>query len=188
MNTDAIELVTPATLAKLWQSNPRLAVIDVRTAGEFDSVHAKGATLEPLHELDEKRLLGALQSPEQPVYILCKSGVRATQAAEKLIAAGLASPIVVEGGTDAWIAAGLPVERSGRGVMPLDRQMRCIIGSFTLGGSVLALTMDPRFVWLPMFMGAGLIFAGVSGICPMMNLVARMPWNRSSQSTCCAKS
>lgn len=181
MQTNAIDLIDPRELARLWATNPKLAVIDVRTAGEFESVHARGARLEPLHSLDEKRLLEHLQSPEQPVYILCKSGVRATQAAEKLLAAGLASPVVVEGGTDAWVAANLPVERSNRGVLPLNRQMQCIIGSFTLAGSVLAVAVDPRFVWLPMFMGAGLIFAGASGLCPMMNLVARMPWNRASQ-------
>jgi len=187
MKTEAIDLIKPADLAKLWQSNPQLAVIDVRTAGEYQSVHAKGAQLKPLHDLDESALIASLQSPEQPVYILCKSGIRATQAAEKLIAAGLASPIVVEGGTDAWVAAGLPVERQGRGVLPLNRQMQCIIGSFTLVGSALALTLDPRFVWLPLFMGAGLVFAGVSGLCPMMNLVARMPWNQASGAGCCAK-
>lgn len=186
MKTEDIELIKPADLAKLWQSNPQLAVIDVRTAGEYQSVHAKGAQLAALHELDERRLIGSLQSPEQPVYILCKSGIRATQAAEKLIAAGLASPIVVEGGTDAWVAAGLPVERHGRGVLPLNRQMQCIIGSFTLIGSALALTLDPRFVWVPMFMGAGLVFAGVTGLCPMMNVVARMPWNRASSGSCCS--
>lgn len=187
MKTDTIDLIKPADLAKLWQSNPELAVIDVRTAGEYESVHARGAKLAPLHDLDKRRLISGLQSPEQPVYILCKSGIRATQAAEKLIASGLASPVVVEGGTDAWVAAGLPVERHGRGVLPLNRQMQCIIGTFTFVGSVLAMTFDPRFVWLPMFMGAGLIFAGVSGLCPMMNLVSRMPWNRASAGSSCSK-
>lgn len=187
MNTDLIELIKPADLAKLWQSNPQLAVIDVRTAGEYESVHAQGATLEPLHELDERRLLGSLQSPEQPVYIFCKSGVRSTQAAEKLLAAGLASPVVVEGGTDAWVAAGLPVEQRGRSVMPLDRQMRSAVGVLILLGAVLALTVDPRFVWIPLFMGGGLLFSGLSGLCPMMNLIARMPWNRASTGSCCSR-
>ena len=187
VKTEAIDLIKPADLARLWQSNPQLAVIDVRTAGEYESVHAAGAKLEPLHELDEQRLIASLQSAEQPVYILCKSGIRATQAAEKLMAAGLASPVVVEGGTDAWVAANLPVERSGRSILPLNRQMQCIIGTFTLLGAVLALTVDARFVWLPLVMGAGLVFAGLTGLCPMMNLVARMPWNRAAGGDFCAK-
>jgi len=187
MKTDTVDTIGPAELARLWATNPKLAVIDVRTAGEYESVHAKGARLEPLHALDEKLLIGSLQSPEQPVYILCKSGSRATQAAEKLLAAGLASPIVVEGGTDAWVSSGLPVERSGRGVMPLDRQMRCFIGLVTLTGAVLALAVDPRFAWVPAFTGAGLVFAGLTGLCPAMNLIARMPWNRASCGSCGSK-
>ena len=187
MKTEAIDLIKATDLAKLWKSNPELAVIDVRTAGEYEAVHAKGARLAPLHALDERGLIGSLQSPEQPVYILCKSGIRATQAAEKLLAGGLTSPVVVEGGTDAWVAANLPVERSGRSTLPLNRQMQCIIGTFPLVGSILAMTFDPRFVWLPMFMGAGLIFAGLTGLCPMMNVVARMPWNRASAGSCCSK-
>ena len=54
-------------------------------------------------------------------------------------------------------------------------------GEDLIGQHQLAVAVDPRFVWLPMLMGAGLIFAGVSGLCPMMNLVARLPWNRASQ-------
>lgn len=187
MQTNAIGLIGPRDLARLWTSNRDLMVIDVRTAGEFEAVHARGARLEPLHTLDERRLIASLQSAEQPVYILCKSGIRATQAAERLLACGLASPVVVEGGTDAWVAANLPVERSARGVLPLNRQMQCIIGTFTLAGAVLALTVDPRFVWLSLAMGAGLVFAGATGLCPLMNLVARMPWNRASSGGCCSK-
>jgi len=130
MKSETIDLIKPGDLADLWKSDPNLAVIDVRTAGEYESVHARGAKLVPLQDLDEHALIGSLPSPEQPVYILCKSGVRATQAAEKLRAAGLASPVVVEGGTDAWVASNLPVERSGRSVLPLNRQLQCIIGFF----------------------------------------------------------
>lgn len=188
MQTNTIQMISPGDLARLWKSNPKLAVIDVRTAAEYESVHAPGAQLTPLHDLQERKLIGGLQSPEQPVYILCKSGARATQAAEKLISAGLASPIVVEGGTDAWVASGLPVERGGRSVMPLDRQMRTFAGILIFTGAVLALVANPVFAWIPMFMGAGLVFAGLTGLCPMMNLIAKMPWNRAACGRCSAKS
>ena len=188
MRTETIQMIAPAELAALWKANPKLAVIDVRTPAEFESVHAQGAQLVPLHDLDERRIIGGLQSPEQPVYLLCKSGARATQAAEKLIAAGLASPVVVEGGTDAWVAAGLPVERSGRKVMSIDRQMRTFAGTIIFAGAVLALVVDPLFAVIPLFMGAGLVFAGLTGLCPMMNTIAKMPWNRASCGSCSAKS
>jgi rhodanese-related sulfurtransferase len=105
MKTAAIEQITASDLAALWRSNPDLSVIDVRTPAEFESVHARGAKLRPLHDLSAD----SLPRRDHPVYILCKSGVRAAQAAEKLLEEGVSHPVVIEGGTDAWVAAGLPV-------------------------------------------------------------------------------
>jgi rhodanese-related sulfurtransferase len=185
MQTARVETIQAGELAKLWKENPALAVIDVRTAGEYESVHAAGAKLQPLQELDASRFLSSHGSKDKPVYLLCKSGVRATQAAEKLLEAGLAKPVVVEGGTDSWVAAGLPVERRGRNVLPLDRQMRTVAGTMIFLGASLALTVHPAFVWIPLFMGGGLVFSGLTGLCPMSNLIAKMPWNRASGGDCC---
>ncbi len=187
MQTAAIELIKVTDLADLWRREPGVSVIDVRTAGEFDTVHARGARLHVLQELDAERFVSAHQPAQAPVYILCKSGVRATQAAEKLLSAGLARPVVVEGGTDAWVAAGLPVERRGRKVLPLDQQMRTIAGVFIFLGSLLALTVNPAFVWVPLLMGCGLAFSGLTGICPMTGVLAKLPWNRGTSSCCGTK-
>lgn len=185
MDTTKIEVIKVADLAKLWKADPELAVIDVRTAGEYESVHAAGVKLHPLQDFDTNRFLSQHGSKDRPVYIFCKSGVRSTQAAEKLIEAGFTKPVVVEGGTDAWIAAELPVERRGRNVIPLDRQMRTVAGLFIFLGALLALTVNPAFVWIPLFMGGGLVFSGITGICPMTNVIARMPWNQASGQRCC---
>ncbi len=185
MDTARIEIIKAADLADLWKANPELAVIDVRTAGEYESVHATGAKLQPLQDLDANQFLLQHGSKDRPVYIFCKSGVRSTQAAEKFIEAGFTKPVVVEGGTDAWIAAELPVERRGRNVLPLDRQMRTVAGSFIFLGALLALTVNPAFVLIPLFMGGGLVFSGITGICPMTNVIAKMPWNQASGRNCC---
>jgi rhodanese-related sulfurtransferase len=186
METKRIEIIKVAELAKLWKENPELAVIDVRTAGEYESVHAQGVKLHPLQEFDAVKFVSEHGSKDRPVYIFCKSGVRSTQAAEKLIEAGCTKPVVVEGGTDAWIAADLPVEHRGRKVLPLDRQMRTVAGAFIFLGSLLTLTVSPTFVWIPLFMGGGLVFSGITGICPMTNVIAKMPWNQASGRTCCS--
>lgn len=186
METSCIETIKPADLAALWNKDSDLIVIDVRTPGEFASVHAAGVRLEPLHDLDAKAFSLTHASPDAPVYILCKSGVRATQAAEKLRAAGLSQPIVVEGGTDAWVAAGLPVERRGRHVIPLDRQMRATAGFFIFLGAALALTVHPLFAWIPLLMGMGLFVSGITGVCPMTGVLAKMPWNQGTGQSCCS--
>jgi rhodanese-related sulfurtransferase len=180
MQTSTIEQITAKDLAYLWQNNQDLTVIDVRTPAEYEAVHARGAKLRPLHDLSTAGLPGR----DQPVYILCKSGMRATQAAEKLLEEGISHPVVVEGGTDAWVAAGLPVEGSGRSAVPLDRQMRIFAGAMIFAGALLAMILSPVFVWIPLFMGCGLVFSGLTGICPMSNVIARMPWNRGSSCGC----
>ena len=180
MQTATIEQITAKDLSNLWRTNPDLTVIDVRTPAEYESVHARGAQLRPLHALSAD----SLPRRDQPVYILCKSGVRATQAAEKLLEEGVSHPVVIEGGTDAWIAAGLPVEGTGRSTIPLDRQMRIFAGTMIFVGALLALVGNPAFVWIPLFMGGGLVFSGLTGICPMSNVIARMPWNRASSCGC----
>jgi rhodanese-related sulfurtransferase len=154
-------------------------LIDVRTPAEYRAVHATSARNVPLHSLD----VGTVQHEmellyETPVYLICKSGSRAREAQKKFVAAGFASVCVVEGGTEAWEAAGLPVER-GTGVMSLERQVRIAAGSLVLLGLVLALTVHPYAAGLSAFVGAGLVFAGVTDTCGLAMLLARMPWNNA---------
>lgn len=103
-------------------------------------------------------------------------------ACDKLLAAGIVSAVNVEGGTMACEAAGLPVVR-GKKVMSLERQVRIAAGFLVLLGAVLALTVHPYCVGLSAFVGAGLMFAGITDTCGMGMILARMPWNQVSSST-----
>ncbi|MBO0696981.1 MAG: DUF2892 domain-containing protein, partial [Zavarzinella sp.] len=95
-----------------------------------------------------------------------------------LLAAGCPDVMNVEGGTAAWAAAGLPVVR-GRKAVSLERQVRIAAGLLVVLGAVLGWLVHPAFVGLSAFVGAGLVFAGVTDTCGMGMLLARMPWNRS---------
>ena len=112
----------------------------------------------------------------EPVYLICRSGSRGKQACEKLLSAGYENVVNVEGGTLAWEKAGLPVRR-GKKVISLERQVRIAAGSLVLLGSLLGL-LSPWFFALPAFVGAGLVFSGVTDTCGMGLLLAKMPWNR----------
>src|SRR5450432_3698354 len=102
-----MKTITPIQLQTILMAQPLSPVIDVRTPVEFAEVHVPQARSVPLDELKPSSL--QLQKG-QPVYLLCRSGQRATKAAEKFAKEGFSQPIVVEGGTLAWIAANLPVE------------------------------------------------------------------------------
>jgi rhodanese-related sulfurtransferase len=170
--------ITPVELQTVLVAQPSAPLIDVRTPVEFAEIHVPQARSVPLDELKP----GALQlQKDQPVYLLCRSGQRATKAAEKLAKEGFAQPVVVEGGTLAWIEANLPVTRSAVKVISLERQVRIAAGAIVLVGVLLAHFVDPRFIWLSGFVGAGLIFAGITDFCGMGLLLAKFPWNKQGR-------
>lgn len=150
-------------------------LLDVRTPAEHGEIHIPGSHLMPLHELDAERA-GGLVPPGGACYVICRSGQRARQAAEKLEAAGVADVVVLEGGVNAWDAEGLPVNR-GRQAMSIERQVRIGAGSMVVLGVVLGVLVNPWFFGLSAFVGCGLIFAGVTDWCGMGMMLARMPWN-----------
>ena len=170
-----MKTISPVELQKTLTAQPSSPVIDVRTPVEFAEVHVPQARSVPLDELKP----GLLQLPkEQPVYLLCRSGQRATKAADILAKEGFSQPVVVEGGTLAWIEANLPVTRGQAKVISLERQVRIAAGAIVLTGVLLARFVNFNFIWLSGFVGAGLIFAGITDFCGMGLLLAKMPWNK----------
>jgi len=100
--------------------------------------------------------------------------------------AGLLEPChrqiaVLDGGTKAWIDAGLPVVASVKTRWSLERQVRLGAGLLVLTGVILALTANPRWLFLCGFVGLGLTFAGLTDICAMGIILGKMPWNSRSR-------
>ena len=172
------DTITPQELHDRSAAGAPPLLVDVRSPAEFASVHAAGARSMPLARLDPGALADARGDPDGPVYLICKSGRRAAEARRALAGAGVGPAVCVAGGTDAWLAAGLPVNRGPRATVSLERQVRIAAGGLVLIGSVLAWFAHPAFLALPAFVGAGLVFAGVTDTCAMGMLLARMPWNR----------
>jgi len=170
-----MKTISPVELQKILNAQPSSPVIDVRTPVEFAEVHVPQARNFPLDELKPSSL--QLQK-DQPIYLLCRSGQRATKAADKFTKDGFAQPVVVEGGTLAWIEANLPVTRGQTKVISLERQVRIAAGAIVLSGVLLARFVNFNFIWLSGFVGAGLIFAGITDFCGMGLLLAKMPWNK----------
>lgn len=157
-------------------------LVDVRTPGEFARLHAVGARSMPLDKLNAAAIAADCRSSDGCTYVICQAGTRAKMACQQLIAAGIGDVVVIEGGTQAWQAAGLPVISSASGVISLERQVRIAAGSLVLLGCILAWLVAPQFIALSAFVGAGLIFAGVTDICGMGILLGKLPWNSRTPS------
>ena len=166
-------------LKKLLDRNPSLPLIDVRTPVEFAGEHVPGARNFPLDKLNPKRLIDNGELPAgAPVYVLCRSGKRAEKASQEFLAAGYENTVVVEGGTLAWIAADLPVKHGEVKSISLERQVRIAAGALVLTGVILGWRVHPGFIGISGFVGAGLIFAGITDWCGMGLLLAKAPWNQ----------
>jgi small GTP-binding protein len=137
----------------------------------------EGPAYYPLDQLNPDALRATAQN--EPLYIVCRSGARGRKACEKLVDAGIANVVNIEGGTLACEQAGLKVIR-GRKTISLMRQVQITVGSIGLVGSTLALTVDPLFAGIPAFLCAGLLFAGVTDTCMLAMMLAKMPWNNRS--------
>jgi rhodanese-related sulfurtransferase len=174
--------IAPEQLHSILSNQPTdsLAFIDVRTPAEFAAAHARGALLHPLDQLDEQAI-AQFRNSGRPLYVICKSGSRSAKACQRLIAAGCADVYSVDGGTDGWERAGLPMIRGESRVISLERQVRIVAGALVVLGLILGLGVHQGFLGISAFVGCGLVFAGVTDWCGMGMLLARMPWNRSGR-------
>ena len=184
----SVTTITPAKLAELCQGNHSVELIDVRTPVEFREVHVQIARNVPLDQLDPESLVKSrTNSSNEPIYVICRSGGRGKQACEKFIKAGFTNVINVEGGTMGCVEAGLPVVR-GQKAISLERQVRIAAGSLVLTGAILGWFVNIAFIGICAFVGAGLVFAGVTDTCGMGMILAKMPWNqcKDESKSCCA--
>ena len=151
----------------------RVAVIDVREPMEYASGHIAGSLNVPLTRLHQADL------PRGPLVLVCQSGNRSGKGVQTLLQQGHSDPVSdLAGGLPSWQQAGLPVRKLKNAPLPLMRQVQIAAGSLVLLGLILSNTVAPAWILLSWFVGAGLVFAGVSGFCGMARLLAVMPWNK----------
>ncbi|MCM0677344.1 rhodanese-like domain-containing protein [Micromonospora phytophila] len=169
--------IDPATLRELIDSGRPPRLLDVRTPAEFETAHVPGAYNVPLDLLREHRdeLRNHL---DEDVVLICRSGVRATQAGQALAEAGLPNLKILGGGMLAWQASRAPI-RQGRPRWDLERQVRLVAGSIVLV-SIAASVFVPGLKWVAAFIGAGLTVAALTNTCTMGMLLGKLPYNRGT--------
>ncbi len=168
-------LVSADETAERVRAGGAVSVIDVRTGGEYAAEHVPGSHSIPLDQVvaraDEIRAIPA------PRLMICRTDRRARMAVDVLAPLGISGLSVVEGGIESYKARGGEL-LEGKGVMSLERQVRIGAGLMVLIGAALGTFVHPAFFGLSAFVGAGLVFAGITDTCAMGMLIARMPWNQ----------
>lgn len=172
-----LKTIAPDEAARLLREEGA-TLLDVREPDEHARQRIPGARNLPLSVLEEADV--ALHQG-RPVVFHCRSGARTAGNAARLAAkAGACEAYVVAGGLDAWKRAGLPVAEDRRQPIELMRQVQIAAGSMVVLGVLLGVLVSPWFHGLSAFVGAGLVFAGVSGTCGLARMLRLMPWNRAA--------
>jgi len=172
-------------------------ILDVRTPMEhMEKRLSFGHALMPLDELKPTDfMMRHGLDKESGVYILCRSGKRAAQAAEKFTKEGYRNIHVVEGGLIACEEHGHEVKGHDANTtatpgtkrpISLERQVRIVAGLMAATGALLALTISPLFSIIPLIVGSGLVFAGVTDHCGMALVLTKAPWNKVAEGDTCA--
>lgn len=151
-------------------------LVDVRSGSEFAAGHIPTAVNIPIDQI-EARLEDL--NIELPITLVCQTGTRARMTAN-LLESCQRQITILEGGTKAWIEAGLPVVASVKTRWSLERQVRLGAGTLVLIAAILALAVNPLWILLCGFVGLGLTFAGLTDICGMAIILEKLPWNRQS--------
>jgi len=147
-------------------------LIDVRSAAEFAVGHIPSAVNVPMEQVETRMAdIGG-----GPVVLVCEAGTRAAIVAGWI--EGRQPVSVLSGGTSAWRNAGLPLVTCSPCRWTLERQVRLAAGLIVFVATLLSVLVSLKWVYLAMFVGAGLTFAGATNICGMAVVLAKMPWNR----------
>jgi rhodanese-related sulfurtransferase len=177
MSQPSIRSITCEALHAISRERP-VDLIDVRTPEEFREARAAIARNVPLDQFDAEAVShNRKAAADEPIYIICQVGGRSAKACAGLAAAGCKNVVNVEGGTAAWVRAGLPVHRGGRAIS-IERQVRLVLGSIVLASCGLGWLVHPWWYAVAAFIGAGMIFTGLTDICGTRAILAKMPWNR----------
>jgi rhodanese-related sulfurtransferase len=166
-----------AQTLKQWLEANTVLLVDVREAAEYATERIPGAQLHPLSQFDPHQIQSA---PGQTVVFYCQSGNRSSKAAQQCLQAGFNSAIHLQGGIPTWKSAGYGVEKNRNAPISLFRQVQIVAGSLVVVGTTLGAVTSPTFLFLSGFVGAGLVFAGITNTCTMGMLLAKLPYNQQS--------
>jgi rhodanese-related sulfurtransferase len=175
-NHTQFQEIDAVNLKQLLDSDAVL-LIDVREAVEYATERIPGAKLHSLSQFDPQQIRAA---SHQKLVLYCQSGNRSTKAAQQYLDAGFESVTHLRGGLPTWKNAGYAIERNANAPISLFRQVQIVAGSLVLIGTILGVTVSPKFLWLSGFVGAGLVFAGVTNTCAMGMLLAKLPYNQQN--------
>ena len=152
-----------------------MLIIDIRSSMEYAAEHIPGSLNIPLEKISSTDF-----SPWKDKSILfhCKAGMRTERAKEILCQVGARSLHCLPGGIEQWKHCGLATEKNKNAPIDIIRQVHITAGSLILISLILSFWLSAYFFIFTAFIGAGLLFAGLTGFCGMARILMCLPWNK----------
>ncbi len=176
------QTITAADFLRL--ENP--LAIDVRGALEVEAERWQHSVNLPLSTLTLDKVGACLSTHKarknEPIYLICKSGVRSERACAQL-AGKISNPLwVIGGGVDALRQAGAEIIGKPTPKLSVEQQARLTTGSLILLSVLIGTAVHPMGFSLAAVVGVGLLLAGATNSCALVVALAKMPWNKPSRS------
>jgi rhodanese-related sulfurtransferase len=159
-----------------------MIILDVREKEEYLAQRVPHSISCPLSQFDYLAP-GILQNiPDSDITIMCLTGKRSVMALEELKKIDLNRHRfhVYEGGIKKWQEAGHEVIGENV-VFPILRQVQIVASTMIFIAFILSFTVSFNFIYLALMVGGGLALSGWTGICPMVYILQKMPWNKAKK-------
>lgn len=173
---DRLKIIEPAALKDLLDRQ-EVVLVDVREPGEHKREKIPGSIRVSLSKFDPSQIPN---TTDKSLVLYCQTSNRSAQVAQKLFAAGYREVTHLEGGLNAWKAAGFETKIDRTAPISIMRQVQILAGSLVLMGVLLGTFIAPGWYILSSFVGAGLMFAGITNTCAMGMLLAKLPYNQNN--------
>ena len=162
-----VATITPRELEAMRLRGSPVDLIDVRTPAEYREVHAEPARLVSLDRLDPRLVMeGRNGDKNTPLYLICRSGTRGKQACEAVPGRRLSQRRQRRGRHPGLGRLACPSSEARRR-SPWSDRCESRPGRSVLLGALLGSFVHPAFLGLSAFVGAGLVFAGITDTCGM---------------------
>jgi rhodanese-related sulfurtransferase len=166
-----------ASILKQWLDQDIVTLIDVREPSEYAGERIQGAISLPLSTFEPQKVPN---QGKKKLVLYCESSIRSGQAAQKLLVANFGEVAHLKGGLNSWKQLGYPIQKNKNAPISIMRQVQIVTGSLILTGTLLGAFVSPWFLLLSGFVGAGLLFAGISNTCALAMLLGKLPYNQRS--------
>jgi rhodanese-related sulfurtransferase len=165
---------------KKWMEEDSVTLVDVRRRDEYDREHIKGAVNIPLDTISDETFS---QIRTKNIVFQCNTGGRSSRTCSAVEKIDTEHDIhSLEGGIESWKTIGNETVKTKRIIaLPLHRQVQIGAGSLIVLGVAMGYLVNPVVYIMSLFVGIGLLGAGITGWCGMGEMLGRAPWNRINE-------